>query len=98
MYGNFESVVGIEIDAGDYSHEMVFTVALKCTARSIPEDRTDPYAAPEFEVTAVHLLHPDTNQLLTTFSVDAFYALVGYDIAGEIFERAGIKAEWSREF
>lgn len=97
MYGNFESIQGLEVGDEDFGNEVYFTIGLVCTARSIPGDRTDPPCGPEFAPTYVTLLTADEVPLVD-MDWTQFVLFIGDDVAIDILARAGVDAIENGDF
>jgi len=98
MSNDFESTQGIELVTGDNSHESLFNIRLKCTNRARPATFSllfggDPAEGAEFEFE-----YAGVNGLGRSLSWNNFVALVGQDIADELFNRACVDAQESGDF
>jgi len=114
MHSDFDSeqiiLTGQEFNPGD-AHEVVFTIGLKCTARSFggsfgPSGGDPPYDA-EFELVSIHIPvphvktrspGPDNNYYFLELTYQQFIALVGVDTADEMIEQSISEAIDSGEF
>lgn len=107
----FESRQAVEITDDDRYNETVFSIGLKCVASSYagcfdPSVAGEPPSGPEFEVTTIQVLAEAVKQEVgpaSQFSVldlepKQFEALVGEEIAHNLYDRAMEEAAESGEF
>ena len=111
MRTDYESKQSVEITSGDGYNETVFSIGLKCTASSYagsfdPSVAGEPPSGPEFEVTTIQVMAPRVNRGSPTGALDfvldlnwdQFVAVVGEEIAQNLYERAIDEAAESGEF
>lgn len=111
MQTAFESRQAVEITSDDQYNETVFSIGLRCTASSYagcfdPSVAGEPPSGPEFEITTIQVLSPNVKHEVgpaSQFSVldlepKQFEALVGEEIANNLYDRAFEEAAESGEF
>lgn len=111
MHTAFESRQSVEITSEDGYNETVFSIGLKCTASSYagcldPSVAGEPPSGPEFEVTTIQVLSeavkreagPASQFSVLDLEPKQFEALVGEEIAQNLYDRAMEEAAESGEF
>ena len=101
MSTDFTSIQTFEVVTSDAGHEPAFEIGLTCTAPYFPGSFDpryggEPPSGPEFEVTTITVAVPRVNKKTGESELEAplqltwaqFSALVGEEIAEDLFERA----------